>query len=305
MLVPLGPNWLKLGFAKQVVPAILFETPSILIGAAVSADGFKVLRQAWDEFAEDECEEEDYLPPDEVEIKSVRVDGALVVALTFPKAYREGEAYYGVAILQPPEGTKLTKNTIRQASKRYFLLSLYDGLTFYEEVIGAKVKSLGRGNDPEDQDAFVKWAQEKCGLHGDRPDPTATDSVTSDGMQATAALAEARSTLNGALQRFLKGEYETFSVKIPITEGEQKEDLWLGDLKYYSDGTFSGIIEDKPQVVQTVVQGQSCEVAYDDVKDWQSFHQGKIHGNYSLRALIPELSSEEAAKYRAVLAELP
>ena len=304
MMVPLAPSPLKVGFAKEVLPALLFETPSILISAAHTGEGLRALKTAWDEYAQDECAADDYFAPDELKVEVLRAEGALTLLFELPKAYRESEAFYATATLVPPAGQKLTHETVRHATKRFFLLSLYGGKTFFEEAIGGKIKSRGRGTAPDDRNAFVSWAQQQCGLSGLRPSPAITE-VAPDLRHSAAALAEARSTLNSALQRFLNGEYETFSVKVPIVEGDMKEDLWLGDLKYYSDGTFSGIIEDRPKIVQTIVQGQSCEVAYDDVKDWQSFHKGKIHGNYSLRALIPELSSEEAAKYRAVLADLP
>ncbi len=307
MMVPMAPSWLKLGFAKQVIPAILSEQPSLLIRAANSTEGFNALKEAWNEFAQDECDPEEFTPPDDFHIETVANDGAFVVTLTFPKAYRESEAYYGIAILTPPDGSKLTNDTLRFSTKRYFLLSLYGGKTNYEEAIKGKIQSHGTGCSPQDLASFVGWAREKCGL----PYSPATDSNkkrenTAINEQAlAAAFAEARSTLNAALQLFLNGDYETFSVKFPVIEGDQEEHLWLGDLKYYTDGTFSGIIEDQPKIVSSIVQGQSCEVAYDDVSDWQSFTAGKIHGNYSLRALIPFLSEAEAAKYRAVFADLP
>lgn len=305
MMVPMAPSWLKLGFAKQVIPALLAESPTILIRAAHTTEGLNALKGAWDEFAQDECDSADYMPPDEVTVTSNPEQGSLVITITLPRAYRESESYCAVAILSPPEGTKLTNDTLRSATKRYFLLSLYSGKTNYEEYINGKIQSYGKGSPANEINEFVNWARKKCGIEPARPDPGTTEGVSSDEMAIAAAFAEARTTLNSALQRFLQGEYETFSVKFPVTEGDRQEHLWLGDLKYYTDGTFSGIIEDKPKIIESFVQGQSCEVAYDDITDWQSFHQGKIHGNYSLRALIPELSSEEAAKYKAVLADLP
>jgi len=305
-MVPMAPSWLKLGFSKQLIPALLSESPSIIIRAAHTADGLEALKRAWNEFAEDECDPSEYTPPDELDVSSVPHDGAFVVSMTFPKAYRESEPYYGCAVFTPPEGSKLTNDTLRNASTRYFLLSLYGGRPIFEEVVGGKIHSKGKGTKPDDRDAFVAWACSQCCIP---PEPKASTPDGNDPVaspkELAAAYAEARTTFNAALQRFLHGEYETFSVKFPVDEGEQKEHLWLGDLKYYTDGTFSGVIEDRPKIVESVVQGQSCEVAYNDITDWQAFHQGKIHGNYSLRALIPHLTQEEAVKYRMVLAELP
>jgi len=305
IMVPIAPSWLKVCFAKQIVPSLFTENPAALIRASHSEGGLNVLKSTWNDFAQNHCEPHDYSEPEGLAVSSLRDGGMLFISITFPKAYRESEAFYGIAVLTPPPNTKLTNETLHLATKRYFLLSLYSEKTIIEEAVEGKIYSHGNGCPADDPHHFLQWARQAYGLQDEAPITETIAPGTPSEMALNTAHAAARSTLDHAIRCFMAGEYETFSVKFPIIEGEYKEHLWLGNLTCFEDGSFSGVIEDHPKIIKSVVQGQTCQISQTDITDWQSFHQGKIHGNYSLRALIPTLSAEEAVKYHAILAELP
>ncbi len=123
-----------------------------------------------------------------------------------------------------------------------------------------------------------------------------------DQAEMDAAIAKARATVDTFIAEFEQGNGQNFSVKAPITDGEETEHFWLGQLKY-DNGTFTGTIDNVPGVVGNVKLGQSWTIEKAEISDWMFMRDGKMHGNYTMRPLLKTLPPDEAAVYRAMLAE--
>jgi uncharacterized protein YegJ (DUF2314 family) len=95
---------------------------------------------------------------------------------------------------------------------------------------------------------------------------------------------------------------EDHAVKAPIQDGEATEHFWLTDVSF-RDGKFHGTINNDPGIVSNVKFGQSWSLAKEEISDWMYMRDGKMYGNYTMRPLLTTLPEEEAAHYRALLAE--
>ena len=98
------------------------------------------------------------------------------------------------------------------------------------------------------------------------------------------------------------GAGSDFAVKVPIHDGDVTEHFWLTDISY-EDGEFEGKIGNEPGMVSNVSFGQLVRVRKEEISDWLFMRGGKMHGNYTMRPLLPTMSVEDAAYYRSMLAE--
>ena len=93
-----------------------------------------------------------------------------------------------------------------------------------------------------------------------------------------------------------------YSVKVRIEDEAGAEYFWLEDT-VWQDGEFRGTIGNEPVRVRSVAVGQPIRVAPESVCDWYYMWEGKIRGNYTLRASLPYMDPEQAAKARTILAD--
>lgn len=134
-----------------------------------------------------------------------------------------------------------------------------------------------------------------CGRHEpgrDRP----IVSVPDDDAAMSNAIAEARASVGTFIRTFqnpTEGESD-FSVKVPVTEGENTEHFWLCDLRY-TNGVFVGTIGNDPETVKTVAFGQKYSVKQAEISDWLYLKGKKMVGNRTLKALFPRMPPEEVA----------
>jgi uncharacterized protein YegJ (DUF2314 family) len=147
--------------------------------------------------------------------------------------------------------------------------------------------------------------------------------VCGAGVVARPALAEDKvirvptsdATMNAAIEKaraslddFLKiadappADVESASIKVKIVDQKQSEHFWVTPFKHEGD-RFAGVIANEPQLVKNVTFGQVYQFTRADISDWMIRRGGRIHGAYTLRALLPLMSADEAAQYRAMLAD--
>lgn len=119
--------------------------------------------------------------------------------------------------------------------------------------------------------------------------------------QMEQAMARARSEIDGVLRRYLAGEFEHFSVKAPVTDGEHTEHFWLENVRF-ENGQFVGTLDAPPQHVQGVQEGQQVSLAPAQISDYSAMKDGLIHGYHTTRVLLPTLPPAQAEQLRAVLA---
>ncbi len=127
-------------------------------------------------------------------------------------------------------------------------------------------------------------------------------SIRSKDETMQAAMVKAQSMLPGVIERLVAGKLEHFSVKVRVEDGEDVEYCWLSETQY-ADGVFSGILDAEAQTVGSVEVGQAYQVAADDVSDWMYTSAGLMHGNFTLRAMLPQMTPPERAKYSKLLAD--
>lgn len=116
------------------------------------------------------------------------------------------------------------------------------------------------------------------------------------------AIARARDEVDVFIAALQTQDGSDFAVKAPIKDRDETEHFWLTDV-VYRNGEFEGQIGNDPGIVSNVSFGQTIRIRKDEISDWLFMRGGKMHGNYTLRPLLPTMSQEDADYYRSLLAE--
>jgi uncharacterized protein YegJ (DUF2314 family) len=128
--------------------------------------------------------------------------------------------------------------------------------------------------------------------------------VKSSDAEMNAAIAKAKARLPEFWEHLAEpAPDETgFAVKAAVRDAHGTEFFWLVRPER-RDGKVWGTVDNTPNIVKSVKDGERLEVADADVVDWMFMKAGRMHGNFTLRPLLPSLDPEEAAQLRAMLAE--
>jgi uncharacterized protein YegJ (DUF2314 family) len=133
-----------------------------------------------------------------------------------------------------------------------------------------------------------------------KPETLVTEGYSETEMNA--AIARAKKETDNFLKELAKPTGEDHAVKAPIKDENGTEHFWLTDLTY-KNGEFEGTINNDPGIVKNVKLGQKYKIKKEDISDWMYMKNGKMHGNYTMRPLLKTLPPDEAAKFKAMLAE--
>ena len=128
--------------------------------------------------------------------------------------------------------------------------------------------------------------------------------VAPDNPEMVAAIAKARATLPEFWKVFDKpdhGETE-FSLKVKISDKGGTEYFWVIDLER-KDGKIFGAINNDPDYVKKVKLGDRIEIPQADISDWLYMRNGKMVGNETVRPLLKQMSADEAARLRSIMAD--
>lgn len=125
-----------------------------------------------------------------------------------------------------------------------------------------------------------------CNDHASNP----VTEVEFDDKEMNTAIDDARASVAGFIERLQNPKMtdESFSVKKMISDGKEVEHLWLTDVSY-SNGEFTGIINEDPQSVRNVEFGQKASVAETEIIDWMYLDDGMLVGNFTLRVLLKHM----------------
>ncbi len=93
-----------------------------------------------------------------------------------------------------------------------------------------------------------------------------------------------------------------FSLKLAITDGKATEHFWCGEIQGNADKA-SCVIANEAQSVFTVAIGDRVDVDPAIISDWMYRKDGKIVGGQTIRVIVTTLPPEEAAEYKAMLAD--
>lgn len=134
------------------------------------------------------------------------------------------------------------------------------------------------------------------------PTPEIVKEMPKSGTEMDDAIKEARSTV-GDFLKALRGEIpgtSGHSVKAAVKDGEKVEHLWLVDVK--CDGQkFTGKIDNAPQTVKNVTEGQSYDVSKGEISDWMYVKDGVAVGNRTLKATFSKMKPEEVMEVKKSL----
>jgi len=113
-------------------------------------------------------------------------------------------------------------------------------------IVGCREKEYERGK-PEIARADVR------GPGAERAEPE-TLVREFDEVEMDAAMAKAKSKVEEFVTALAAKDADSYSVKVPITEGEQTEYFWMVNVSY-KDGVFYGQIGNEPGMVSKVKNG--------------------------------------------------
>lgn len=134
------------------------------------------------------------------------------------------------------------------------------------------------------------------------PTPGIVKEVPRSDTEMDDAIKEARSTVDDFIKA-LRGDIpgtSGHSVKAAIKDGEKVEHFWLVDVKF--DGQkFTGKIDNAPQTVKNVTEGQTYDVAKGDISDWMYVKDNVAVGNRTLKAMFSKMMPEEVAEVKKSL----
>lgn len=128
--------------------------------------------------------------------------------------------------------------------------------------------------------------------------------VSDDDPEMPAAIAQARELLPKFWKTFDKPERgeSDFALKVKITDQNGTEHFWVTDIER-RDGQIHGTINNEPRVVKSVKLGEQILVPEADISDWLYMREGKMVGNYTLKALFKTMPPAEVRKYKRQMAE--
>jgi len=135
-----------------------------------------------------------------------------------------------------------------------------------------------------------------------QPSPSVVTETAKSDTAMEVATTEARATVDDFIKA-LRGELPGTSghtVKAAVKDGENVEQFWLADVKY--DGKlFTGKIDNSPQLIKNVKEGQAYDVAKGEITDWMYVKDGVAVGNRTLKAMFPRMKPEEVVEVKKSL----
>jgi len=112
--------------------------------------------------------------------------------------------------------------------------------------------------------------------------------LQSEALAMRQAAEKAQATLDDFLVKatHLPAGTKCYAVRVGIREGRDTEYFWLNEFSW-SDGTFTGRINDEPRLVKSVKSGQAYRFSRFDIVDWMYIDEksGRTFGNFTARAL--------------------
>jgi len=128
--------------------------------------------------------------------------------------------------------------------------------------------------------------------------------VESDDAEMNAAIEIARSLLPQFWKTFdeKKSGEQDFALKVKVVDGDQVEHFWAVDIER-SAGQITGTINNDPEYVKTIKMGQRITIPEADISDWLYMRDGKMVGNYTLVPMFKNMSPEDVAAFKKLMAE--
>ena len=290
------PNAFKIQFASSFLPMMLGESRVPFLSALSSEKGEAILADSWVGMSEKTLKPKGRVSPTGLKPHVFREGNHLLAVFEMPTPSIVSEPLYTAGVMGPID-EEWNDERLQAAPLRYFV-GLNTGpnqMEIGEMIEDQDPKVYGEGPKP-DVYLFTEWILNEA-VRGHK-----VTSIRSKDETMQPAMVKAQSMLPGVIERLVAGKLEHFSVKVRVEDGEDVEYCWLSETQY-ADGIFSGILDAEAQTVGSVEVGQAHQVAADDVCDWMYTSAGLMHGNFTLRAMLPQMTPPERAKYSKLLAD--
>jgi uncharacterized protein YegJ (DUF2314 family) len=127
------------------------------------------------------------------------------------------------------------------------------------------------------------------------------EKVVADDPAMLKAFAKAAATLDGFLAHLAAKDPGLAEpvLKVKIADGNAVEYFWVVDIQKVPAG-FSGTINNDPELVSNVHNGQAITFERSQIYDWsyQDAKTGRMVGNFTACALLKHKPAQEAAEFK-------
>lgn len=122
--------------------------------------------------------------------------------------------------------------------------------------------------------------------------------IKDDDPKMNAAMEKARSTVQTFITALKapKAGQTGFAIKKRFKDGDKGEHMWVSPV-IFDGANFKGKINNDPQIVTNVKNGQAVTIAPDEISDWMFIDGRKLVGGETLRVLRDTLPVEERAAF--------
>ncbi len=232
---------------------------------------------------------------DQLSVEVMRHEDHLIAAMRFPRLHGCVCISAGLWWVGPLEDP--SRESVAKGSRRFFVMGEDVGAPGEAAIYDAsseQIQSLGM-IPSADLELFVDTMLERY-IEGN----TSVSFPTGD-----ASMAEAMDQARALVPYFMDilenyPTVEAYSVKVRIEDENGVEYFWLENTKW-QNGSFLGTIGNDPERTKCVTYGQAVTVTPDQICDWYYMWEGKMRGNYTLRASLPFMDPVQAAKFSSVL----
>lgn len=295
--VPGEDDFRKLSVAfSQCIWSTLFADNSANPFWLLSGNANDIIRGLWDQLVKSHP-----VPgignykPDQLSVEAMRHENHLLAVMRFPRLHGCVCFSGGLWCIGPLEDT--SQDSLAKGTRNFFLMGEDVGApgeaTIYD-FSSEELQSLGM-LPSADLDLFVetivhRHVEGHTGVIIPRSEPSMTE-----------AMDQARALVPyfiDILQNY--PDVTAYSVKVRIEDEFGREYFWLENTQW-QNGSFVGTIGNDPEHTKCVTYGQSVTMSPDQVCDWYYMWEGKMRGNYTLRAMLPFMEPEQAAKLSSIL----
>lgn len=298
-LLTTQPHPLKLNFATQVIPSSFTGNKASFLNAMLSEESDEFLATLWNNVGEKVLGKKNLIPPDGLSVRPFQENDYFFILFTFPTPTIDGEPYFSLIVLDPPMSGEWNENTVTLTPYQYYI-STAQGEKTEIHLLEDELISQGTGPEPVDH-LFIEWVMNRV-FTG-----SPVISIKSGDNEMAEAIQAAQHSLPAMLALYAQGTLPDFTVKVQVFDEEDpdnSEHFWLSQMEIREDHV-AGIIDAAPRVVSNVVEGQKYQLPLENITDWMYVEDEMIHGNYTLRVLLPQMPEQEAEMYASKLAPLP
>ncbi|MBK1792105.1 YegJ family protein [Persicirhabdus sediminis] len=296
---------LKKDFTRNTIPHLFANDKVNTIKHLLSDDAAEYAAYQWKELVSSMSYGEHKKLSEEIIIVSYQSGRFLFIEVKLPENIVEGDPIGMIIVVGPCTNEEAlygewADDDFSKSTISLYMLSYEDGCAIISLHNGKKFKMLHE-LDTMSFGLFDDYVHNRHAPSSVSKELLHMVDLDSGSEKMNRAIQSARDTLLDATQRFIAGELEGFSVKFPITDGVNTEHVWLANTHFF-EGLFTGEIESDIENVEGFETGQEIEVSFDAVSDWLYLENGKMHGSYTLRAMLSDMHPSVAKQYREILA---